>query len=256
MKGVILAGGKATRLRPLTWVTNKHLLPIYDKPMIFFPLEAMAKTGIKNVLIVTGPEHSGSFLNLLRDGEEFGLKLEYKIQEEAGGIAQAMGLAEEFAAEEKILVILGDNIFTHNLKRVVEDFEKQKEGAKIFAIPSPIASQYGVVEIKGNKVISIVEKPKKPKSNLAQIGIYMYDHRVFKFIKSLKPSGRGELEVTDLNNIYLQEGQLTCEIFNDWWVDAGTSIDELLRANILVAQQLNQEKDPKWNLQHFLSPKI
>lgn len=239
MKGVILAGGLATRLRPLTWVTNKHLLPIYNKPMIFYPLEAMAKAGVQEVLIVTGPNHAGSFLNLLKSGDEFGLKLSYEIQQDAGGIAQGISMAESFVDEQKMLVILGDNIFAYDLKESAQDFERREKGAKVFAIEMPTESkQYGVVEVGENKkVLSIEEKPENPKSNLAQTGIYMYDTRVFDFIRKLKPSGRGEFEVTDLNNMYVADGTLECEII-DWWVDAGTSFDELLRANNEVAEKV------------------
>lgn len=243
MKGVILAGGKATRLRPLTWVTNKHLLPIYNKPMIFYPLESMAKAGIKEVLLITGPDHSGSFINLLRSGDDFGLKISYDIQEEAGGIAQGIALAQDFADEKEILVILGDNIFQDNLKPAVEDFLGYGKGAKVFAKEMPTeCGQYGVIEInKQGQVLSIEEKPKKPKSNLVQTGIYMYDYQVFNFIKKLKPSGRGEMEVTDLNNYYVKKQMMTCEILKNWWIDAGTSFDELLRANILVAEELKRK---------------
>lgn len=242
MKGVILAGGKATRLRPLTWVTNKHLLPVYNKPMIFYALEAMKKAKIKDVLISSSPDHCGHFINLLKSGKDFGLRLSYAIQEDAGGIAQAIALAEDFAGKEKILVILGDNIFTHNLSQAVKDFKKQKKGAKVFAKRMPTESkQYGVIEIdKNGKVISIEEKPEHPKSDLAQTGIYMYDSQVFDFIKKLSPSKRGELEVTDLNNFYLKQGTVTCEILEGWWVDAGTSFDELLRANNLVAREVKK----------------
>lgn len=241
MKGIILAGGVATRLRPLTLVTNKHLLPIYNKPMIFYPIETMQKTGIKDVLIISGPEHAGAFLNLLKSGEDFNLRFSYEIQEQPGGIAQGISLCETFADNQKILVILGDNIFGYNLKRSVQEFEKKEKGAKIFGIKIPIKSrQYGVVEIdKTGKVISIEEKPEVPKSDIAQAGIYMYDHRVFSFIKRLKPSKKGELEVTDLNNFYAKEGTLTCQLL-DWWIDAGTSFDELLRANNLVKQKVEE----------------
>ncbi|MCL5114139.1 MAG: sugar phosphate nucleotidyltransferase [Patescibacteria group bacterium] len=239
MKGVILAGGLATRLRPLTQVTNKHLLPIYNKPMIYYPLEAMQRAGIKEVLIITGPDHAGAFLNLLKSGDQFGLRLSYEIQQEAGGISQGIALSESFADEQKILVILGDNIFTYNLKNSVEKFEKKAKGAMVFAIKMPTESkQYGVVDLgENNKVLSIEEKPENPKSNLAQTGIYMYDNRVFEFIRKLKPSKRGELEVTDLNNFYVKEGAMECKII-DWWVDAGTSYDELLRANNFVAEKI------------------
>lgn len=241
MKGVILAGGNATRLRPLTAVTNKHLLPIYNKPMIFYPLEAMAKAGIKDVLIITGPHHSGAFINLLRSGKDFGLSLSYEIQEDAGGIAQAINLAKEFADGDKILVILGDNIFDESLKEDVEEFEKVKKGAIVYGKRMATKSkQYGVIEVKNGKVASIEEKPQKPKSDIGQTGIYMYDERVFDFIGSQKPSNRNELEVTDLNNNYVKEGSMTCKILSSWWVDAGTSFDELLKANILVAKEINK----------------
>ena len=238
MKGIILAGGNATRLRPLTWVTNKHLLPIYNKPMIFYPLEAMVKAGVKDVLIVTGPPHVGAFMNLLNTGRDFGLQLTYEIQQEAGGISQGISLGESFADNEKTLVILGDNIFNLDLKKVAENFEKEEKGARVFGVDIPSdAKQYGVIEIdKSGKVISIEEKPDHPKSNIAQTGIYMYDDRVFDFIRDLKPSARGELEVTDLNNLYVKEGTMECAML-DWWVDAGTSFDELLRANNIIAQK-------------------
>ena len=243
MKGVILAGGNATRLRPLTWVTNKHLLPIYNKPMIFYPIESMMRAGIKDVLIVTGPDHAGSFLNLLKSGKDFNLRLSYEIQEEAAGIAQAIGLAYDFADNSKILVILGDNIFTQSLKSDVDEFERLEKGAVVYGKHMATASkQYGVIEVKDGKVASIEEKPQKPKSDIGQTGIYMYDHRVFAFIKKQKPSARGELEVTDLNNNYVSEGTMICKILTSWWVDAGTSFDELLRANILVAKELKKEK--------------
>lgn len=242
MKGVILAGGKATRLRPLTWVTNKHLLPIYNKPMIFYSLESMKKAGMKDVLITSSPDHCEHFIDLLKSGKEFGLKLSYAVQEKPGGIAEAIELAEKFAGKGKILVILGDNIFKYSLKKAVADFENQSRGAKIFAKKMPTeCKQYGVVEIdKRGKVLSIEEKPKHPKSNLAQTGIYMYDCQVFDFIHSMSPSARGELEVTDLNNFYVKQGTMTCEVLKDWWIDAGTSFDELLRANILVAREVNK----------------
>ncbi|KKR76434.1 MAG: Nucleotidyl transferase [Candidatus Levybacteria bacterium GW2011_GWA2_40_8] len=241
MKGIILAGGNATRLRPLTWVTNKHLLPIYNKPMIFYPLEAMRKVGIEDVLLVTGSSHAGAFLNLLKNGSEFGLRLTYEIQQEAGGIAQGISLGESFADNQKLLVLLGDNIFGFDLASVAREFEKREKGAMVFGIEMPTESkQYGVIETgEDNKVISIEEKPENPKSNIAQTGIYMYDKRVFSFIKKLKPSSKGELEVTDLNNFYVSEGTMECQII-DWWIDAGTSFDELLRANNLTAEKIRQ----------------
>ena len=248
MKGVILAGGKATRLRPLTWVTNKHLLPIYNKPMIFYPLESMARAGIKEDLLITGPDHSGGFMNLIRSGKGFGLKVSYEIQEEAKGLSDAVSLARDFSDREKMLVILGDNIFKHDLSRAVIDFEKQTKGAKVFGREMPIeeARQYGIIELddKGT-VVSIEEKPDKPKSNLVQTGIYMYDEQCFDFIDKLSPSERGELEITDLNNFYVDQGTMTCEIMKNWWVDAGTSFDELLRANQLVAEEVKKNGEQK-----------
>lgn len=240
MKGVILAGGLATRLRPLTWVTNKHLLPIYNKPMIYYPLNAMVKAGITEVLLTTSPHHAGDFANLLGSGEEFGLKLYYAVQKNpTGGIADGLMLAKEFARKEKLLVLLGDNIFNFNIKKAADRFEKKEKGAVIFGVDIDTSSrQYGVVEVeKDGRVVSIEEKPELPKSRIAQTGIYMYDERVFELAKKLKPSARGQLEITDLNNVYLKEGTLECEIIN-WWIDAGTSYDELLRANNSVAQKV------------------
>lgn len=240
MKGVILAGGLATRLRPLTWVTNKHLLPVYNKPMIYYPLEAMVRAGIEEVLITSSPDHSGDFETLLKGGDEFGLKLLYAVQENPkGGISEAILLAEEFAKGDKILVLLGDNIFNFDLKSARERFDKDGNGAVVFGIKmSTQSKQYGVIEVdEQGKVLSIEEKPENPKSDIAQTGIYMYDETVFDKIKNLSPSARGELEVTDLNNIYVKEGNVKCEII-DWWIDAGTSYDELLRANNLVAEKV------------------
>lgn len=243
MKGIILAGGLATRLRPLTLVTNKHLLPIYNKPMIYYPIDSMVKAGIKEVLISSSPDHSGDFANLLKAGEDFGLRFYFAVQQNPkGGISDAILLAEEFARGEKILVILGDNIFNPlKLKPAAQKFETKKTGALIFGVRMPTESkQYGVIEMDNNgKVLSIEEKPEHPKSDIAQTGIYMYDNRVFDFIRRLKPSKRGELEVTDLNNFYVKEGTLECELL-DWWIDAGTSYDELLHANNLVAEKVKK----------------
>jgi len=240
MKGLVLAGGLATRLRPLTLVTNKHLLPVYNKPMIYYPLEAMAKAGVKEVLLSTGPDHAGQFTNLLGSGEEFGVRLYYAIQKNPkGGIADAISLAEEFAKGEKLLVVLGDNIFNFDLGRIVTEFEQEERGAVVFGVRMPTESrQYGVIEIDDEgRVLSIEEKPEHPKSDIAQTGIYMYDKFVFSLIQNLNPSQRGELEVTDLNNFYLRDGSLGCELI-DWWIDAGTSHDELLRANLMVQEKV------------------
>lgn len=238
MKGVILAGGLATRLRPLTLVTNKHLLPIYHQPMIYYSLQAMSKAGIKEVLLTTSGDHAGDFANLLKDGEEFGLKLYYAIQQNPkGGISDAIALAEEFTEGDSILVLLGDNIFNFNLLDSCKLFTDKKYGAMIFGVHKDTESrQYGVIEIDDSgKVLSIEEKPQNPKSDIAQTGIYIYDNQVFNFIRTLKPSGRGELEVTDLNNCYREKSNLYCTII-DWWIDAGSSYDELLLANVQVAQ--------------------
>ena len=243
MKGMILAGGLATRLKPLTLVTNKHLLPVYNKPMIFYAIESMLKAGIKEVLLSTSPDQIGNFANLLKDGQEFGIKLYYAIQQNPkGGIANAIALAEEFVKSDKLLVILGDNIFSANkLKSAVEKFSRIEKGALIFGVKMPTDSkQYGVIEVDTEgRILSIEGKPEHPKSDIAQTGIYLYDSRVFDFIRKLKPSTRGELEVTDLNNYYLKEKTLTCELL-DWWIDAGTSYDELLRANNLVAEKVKK----------------
>ncbi len=244
MKGVILAGGLATRLRPLTLVTNKHLLPIYHQPMIFYPLQAMQKAGIKEVLLTTSGDHAGHFANLLKAGDDFSLKLYYAIQENPkGGIADAISLSQEFAGSESILVLLGDNIFHFNLKKAKEKFESIGSGAMVFGVhKDTLSGQYGVIETDASgKVLSIEEKPQSPKSDIAQTGIYMYDNHVFDYIKKLAPSERGELEVTDLNNYYLRSGNLHCEII-DWWVDAGTSFDELLVANNQVSHMVKSGK--------------
>lgn len=242
MKGVILAGGRAARLRPLTQVTNKHLLPIYHKPLIYYPVEAMVRAGITEVLIVTNPEHAGHFINLLRSGQQWGLRLSYEIQEQAGGMAEVVGLAEPFARGSRVLVLAGDNIFTQSLKPSVERFKKLEGGAMTFAKKVEEPEHYGVVELRDGKVVSIVEKPPKPKSPYAQMGIYMYDERVFDFVKKLRPSSRGEMEITDLNNLYVQEGTCYGEIMEGYWIDVGVSFDELLAANNAVAELVKQKR--------------
>ncbi|HSW96207.1 MAG TPA: sugar phosphate nucleotidyltransferase [Candidatus Saccharimonadales bacterium] len=239
MKGFILAGGLATRLQPLTLVTNKHLLPVYKKPMIFYALESMKRAGIEEVLLSSSPDHAGQFTSLIKDGSDFGLRMYYTVQSKPAGIAAAISLAEDFAKEDTLLVLLGDGIFSYSLKNDIEKFEKKGKGAITFGMHMPTDSkQYGVIEIDtAGKVLSIEEKPEHPKSDIAQTGIYMYDTRVFDFIRELKPSARGELEVTDLNNKYVTEGTMECSIL-PWWIDAGTSHDELLRANNLVAEKV------------------
>jgi glucose-1-phosphate thymidylyltransferase len=236
VKGVVLAGGKATRLRPLTKVTNKHLLPIYDKPLIYYPLAAMARAGVRDVLVITNPEHAGHFLQLLGSGSEFGLKLAYELQEEPGGLAQAVSLAEGFVGGDKMLVLLGDNIFTHDLRPGVERFSAEPRGAVIYGVEMEHPEQYGVIEMDGERVVGIEEKPSQPKSHLVQTGIYMYDEHVWSHLKTLNPSARGELEITDLNNVYVREGTMRCETLGGYWIDAGTSHDELLAANVTVSE--------------------
>jgi glucose-1-phosphate thymidylyltransferase len=230
MKGVILAGGTGSRLLPLTKVTNKHLLPIYDKPMIYYPLQTLLDAGIEEIMIVSGRGHAGHFLELLGSGEEWGARFTYQIQEQAGGIAQALGLAERWADDEDITVILGDNIFQDNVKDAVPAY---RSGAHIFLKEVPDAQRFGVAEIKGNQIISIEEKPQKPKSKYAVTGLYIYAAGVFSVIKTLKPSGRGELEITDVNNYYVNKGMMGFTVLDGFWSDAGT-FDSLLKAGILV----------------------
>jgi glucose-1-phosphate thymidylyltransferase len=235
MKGVVLAGGTGSRLHPLTKVTNKHLLPIHDKPMIYYPIQMLVNADIKDILLVTGGKNAGEFLRLLGNGKEFGLKhLNYTYQEGEGGIAHALALAEFFADGGPICVILGDNLIEYNIREAVDNFKKQGGGAKIILKEVPDAHRFGVAEVRGNHVVGIEEKPKHPKSAYAVIGIYLYDGSVFDKIRRLKPSGRGELEITDVNNFYIEEGKLTYEKIEGWWTDAGT-FESLLRANNLVA---------------------
>ncbi len=236
MKGVVLAGGTGSRLNPLTRVTNKHLLPVYNKPMVNYPIQTLVNAGIHEILLVTGGKNAGDFLRLLGNGRDFGLKhLNYTYQEGEGGIAEALGLAEYFAGDGPICVVLGDNIIENDICGAVESFKKQKDGAKILLKGVEDADRFGVAEIRGDRVVGIEEKPKKPKSNYAVVGIYLYDSTVFQKIRRLKPSGRGELEITDVNNFYIDEGKLTYEILDGWWTDAGT-FESLLRANNLVAE--------------------
>ncbi len=243
MKGVILAGGSGSRLSPLTKITNKHLLPIYDKPMVFYPLQTLVSAGITEILIVTGGVYAGEFLRLLGNGSEFGLKrLHYAYQEGEGGIAAALKLAEDFADKERLVVMLGDNIIEDTITRFVRAYQRQKRGAKILLKSVPHPERFGCPEIKNGKILRIIEKPKVPPSNFAVVGIYFYDHQVFDIIKRLKPSARGELEITDVNNWYLKKGQLTYDILEGWWTDAGT-FDSLLAANNLVAAKRKECKE-------------
>ena len=227
MKGIVLAGGLGTRLFPLTKITNKHLLPIYDKPMIYYPIQTLVNAGIKEIMIVTGGNNAGDFLKLLGNGAEFGLKhLGFTYQANEGGIAEAVGLCEHFASGQKIVVILGDNIIEKNIISAVKAFDRQAEGAMILLKKVKNPQEYGVAEIKDRKIIRIVEKPARPESNLAVIGVYMYDYRVFDIIKRLKPSERGELEITDVNNAYIKKGLMKYRMLPGNWSDAGESIDK------------------------------
>jgi glucose-1-phosphate thymidylyltransferase len=242
MKGIVLAGGTGSRLYPLTKITNKHLLPIYDKPMIYYPIQTLVNAGIRDILLVTGGRNSGDFLRLLANGKEFGLAhLNYTYQEGEGGIADALALAEHFADGDKICVILGDNILEKPIKDAVEAFHQQERGARILLKQVPDAERFGVAEMDGARIVGIEEKPKRPKSNYAVTGIYMYDGTVFDKVKKLVPSGRGELEITDVNNAYIREGTMTYSSVEGWWTDAGT-FESLLRATNLVAKDRTPEQ--------------
>jgi len=233
MKGIILAGGTGSRLFPLSKVTNKHLLPVGRYPMIYHPVFKLKEAGIEEIFIVTGKEHAGAIVNLLGSGYEMGLKFTYRIQDQAGGIAQALGLAEGFVGHDKCVVILGDNIFQDSIRFFVKKFANQEEGAKILIKEVHDPQRYGVAELDGEKVMSIEEKPRTPKSNFCVTGIYMYDSNVFEIIKTLKPSNRGELEITDVNNEYIRKESMTSDLLLGWWTDAGT-FESLSYANSLA----------------------
>ncbi len=233
MKGIILAGGFGTRLMPLTKITNKHLLPIYNRLMIHYPLQTLIDAGIKEIMIVTGSEHTGDFLRLLGTGRDFGIKLSYEMQEGAGGIAEALNLAEDFIGSDSCVVILGDNIIEDSIKEEIGNFEK---GAKIFLKEVSDPKRFGVPELNGNEVISIEEKPNNPKSNYAVVGIYIYDNQVFDIIKTLKPSQRGELEITDVNNEYIKKKEMKASFLKGYWTDAGT-FESLHNASVLVRKK-------------------
>ena len=235
MKGIVLAGGTGSRLYPLTKVTNKHLLPVGNKPMIYYPIEKLIGAGIEEILIVTGTEHMGDVVNLLGSGKEFGCRFTYKVQDEAGGIAQALGLAENFTGSDPMTVILGDNIFESDLKDAVQNYSGS--GAQILIKEVEDPERFGVAEMEGDRVIGIEEKPKKAKSNYAVTGIYMFDSNVYDLIKNLKPSGRGELEITDVNNHYISEGNMKFSILKGWWTDAGTPESYVVANNL--AYKLN-----------------
>lgn len=240
IKGVILAGGLGTRLHPLTKVTNKHLLPVYNRPMIYYPLRTLAEAGIRDIMIVTGGNNAGDFLRLLGDGREFGLKrIHYTYQEGEGGIAAALSLAEDFVDNARLCIILGDNIIEKSIGPHLDRYRTQQSGAKVILKNVPDPQRFGVPAIEGDRIIRIEEKPQRPKSKYAVTGIYFYDHRVFDFIRTLAPSQRGELEITDVNNRYIESGELTYDVLDGWWTDAGT-FESLLLANQLVAQMERQ----------------
>ena len=236
MKGVVLAGGLGSRLRPLTSVTNKHLLPVFDQPMIYYPIQTLVNAGITDIMIVTGGNSAGDFLKLLGNGKAFGLKhLNYTYQEGEGGIAAALSLVEHFAGSDPICVVLGDNVIQGNIRAAADAYREQGVGAKILLKSVPDPQRFGVPELDGKRVVQIEEKPASPKSEYAVIGIYMYDARVFEIIRTLKPSGRGELEITDVNNAYIERGEMTWDELEGWWSDAGT-FESLLHASNLVAE--------------------
>jgi glucose-1-phosphate thymidylyltransferase len=236
VKGVVLAGGLGSRLRPLTAVTNKHLLPVFNQPMIYFPIQTLVNAGITDIMIVTGGNSAGDFLKLLGNGKAFGLKhLNYTYQEGEGGIAAALSLVEHFAGGDSICVVLGDNIIQGNIRAAVDAYHEQQGGAKILLKKVTDPQRFGVPELSGQRVLRIEEKPKQPKSEYAVIGIYMYDAAVFEIIRTLKPSGRGELEITDVNNAYISRGEMTWDELEGWWTDAGT-FESLLHASNLVAE--------------------
>lgn len=236
MKGIVLAGGTGSRMFPLTKITNKHLLPVYNKPMIYYPIQTLVDAGINDILLVTGGRNSGDFLRLLANGKEFGLKhLNYTYQEGEGGIAEALGLAQHFADGQKICVILGDNIIEGSIRAAVEEFRLQERGAKILLKEVQDAERFGVAELKDGRIVGIEEKPRRPKSNYAVTGIYLFDETVFEKISHVVRSQRGELEITDVNNAYVREGTMTFSFLDGWWTDAGT-FDSLLRATNLVAE--------------------
>lgn len=235
MKGVILAGGLGTRLDPLTRVTNKHLLPIYDKPMIYYPIETLVGAGITDIMLVTGGNSAGDFLALLGNGRGFGLKdIYYTYQQGHGGIADALSLAEHFADGDRIAVILGDNIIEGSIRPFVERFARQDRGARIILKDVPDPERFGVPRFEDGRIVAVEEKPSSPPSSYAVIGVYFYDAKVFDFIRTLKPSGRGELEISDVNNAYIAAGEMEHDILDGWWTDAGT-FESLLRANVLAA---------------------
>ena len=236
MKGIILAGGMGTRLSPCTKVTNKHLIPVFNKPMIYYPIYTLVNAGIRDIMIISGKGHAGHFLELLGAGAQFGARFSYAVQEQPGGIAQALGLARDFADDGRILVMLGDNLLEYDISKALRDFENQESGAKIFLKRVKNPSSYGIAEIEKGIIKKIIEKPKKPKSNLAVIGLYMYDEQVWNVLKNLKPSSRGELEITDVNNFYVRQKTIKHEVLKGYWGDCGESFESLLEASGRVAR--------------------
>ena len=238
MKGVVLADGLGTRLRPLTSITNKHLLPVYNKPMVYYPIEMLVEAGVTDIMIVTGGNSAGDFLRLIGNGEDFGLsRINYAYQKGEGGIAQALGLAREFVGNDRVVVVLGDNILQNGIKKGAEAFAQQQQGSRIFLKRVDHPWEYGIAEVDGNKIRRITEKPKNALSDLAVIGVYMYPPDVFDIVATLTPSARGELEVTDINNAYIQRGEMEYQVVDGWWLDAGESHEALLKANLVVARQ-------------------
>ncbi len=237
MKGIILSGGTGTRLYPLTKVINKHLLPVGKKPIIYYAIEQLVNANVTEILIVTGVDHMGDMVNTLGSGKEFGCEFTYKVQDEAGGIAQAVGLGEKFSEGNKVIAILGDNLFEEDLSIYINEYRKQETGAKVLLKEVANPRRFGVAKIVDNRIKGIEEKPKMPKSKYVVTGVYMYDRRAFEIIKGLKPSARGELEITDVNNQYIEQGDMTHNILNGWWIDAGT-FESLKRANELIEKRM------------------
>ncbi|MBQ42534.1 MAG: spore coat protein [Gemmatimonadetes bacterium] len=242
MKGVVLAGGLGQRLQPLTRITNKHLLPVYDKPLIYYPIQMLVDAGITDIMLVTGGNYAGDFLRLIGNGEDFGLsRINYAYQKGNGGIAEALGLTREFVGDDKLVVVLGDNILENGIATGVEAFSQQQEGSRIFLKAVDHPWEYGIAEVDGSRVKGIVEKPQNPTSDLAVIGVYMFPPEVFDIVNGLTPSARGELEITDVNNAYIERGQMEFEMVDGWWLDAGENYEALLQANITVARQAGIE---------------
>jgi glucose-1-phosphate thymidylyltransferase len=238
MKGVVLAGGLGTRLQPLTRITNKHLLPVYDKPMVYYPIQMLVDAGITDIMLVTGGAYAGDFLRLIGNGEDFGLsRINYAYQKGEGGIAEALGLTRDFVGDNKVVVVLGDNILERGIQRGVDAFARQASGSRIYLKAVDHPWEYGIAEVDGETIIRIIEKPTQPAGNLAVIGVYMYAPDVYEIVDTLQPSARGELEITDVNNAYIARGEMQYEILDGWWCDAGENHEALFRASVMVARQ-------------------